>query len=95
MADYAKLLALGYDCIRTRHAYYSQLLLLQDHFQCDACLITEEQVRNYLLHLKLNKGCKKSVTVFSLKDLTISFTCALVNLPKILLCIKIPVHSFS
>ena len=60
MADYAKLLALGYDCNRTRHAYYRQLRLLHNHFQCDPRLITEEQVRDYLLHLKFNKGWKPS-----------------------------------
>jgi len=43
MADYARLLALSYDCNRTRHAYYRQLRLLHEYFQCDPRLMTEEK----------------------------------------------------
>ena len=74
MADYAELLALGYDCIRTRHAYYRQLRLLHDHFQCDPRLITEEQLRDYLPHPKINKGDKNQRNFFSVKDLSLDFS---------------------
>lgn len=58
LARYAKLLALRYDCNRTRHAYYRQLRLLMEHFGCDPALLGEEQVRDYLLFLKFDKGWK-------------------------------------
>lgn len=58
MARYAKLLALRYDCNRTRHAYYRQLRLLMEHSDCDPALLGQEEVRDYLLFLKLDKQWK-------------------------------------
>ena len=58
MARYAKLLALRHDCNRTRHAYYHQLRILQEHFRCDPQLLTEDQIREYLLFLKFKKHWK-------------------------------------
>ncbi len=58
MARYAELLALRYDCNRTRHAYYRQLRLLQEHFGCDPKVLTEDQIREYLLFLKFQKHWK-------------------------------------
>ena len=58
MKQFAELLALRYDCLRTRHAYYRQLNLLQRHFSCDPQTLTEEQVRDYLLFLKFEKQWK-------------------------------------
>lgn len=58
MARYAKLLALRHDCNRTRHAYYRQLRILQEHFRCDPKLLTEDQIREYLLFLKFKKHWK-------------------------------------
>jgi len=62
MAQFAKALALRYDANRTRHAYYRQLRLLHEHFGCDPALLTESQLRDYFLFIKLKKQWKpKSV----------------------------------
>lgn len=58
MARYAELLALRYDCNRTRHAYYRQLRLLQEHFGSDPKVLTQDQIREYLLFLKFEKHWK-------------------------------------
>ena len=58
MAQFADLLALRYDANRTRHAYYRQLRLLQEHFHCDPSTITEAQLREYFLFVKLKKQWK-------------------------------------
>jgi integrase/recombinase XerD len=55
MGRFAKLLALRYDANRTRHAYYRQLRLLHEHFACDPALLTEDQLRDYFLFVKLKK----------------------------------------
>ena len=55
MARFAQTLALRYDANRTRHAYYRQLRLLQEHFACDPALLTESQLRDYFLFIKLKK----------------------------------------
>ena len=52
MEQFARLLALRYDSLRTRHSYYRQLRLLSEHFGGDPALITEEMLRDYLLHVK-------------------------------------------
>ena len=55
MGQLADLLALRYDANRTRHAYYRQLRLLHQHFNCDPSTITESQLRDYFLLVKLKK----------------------------------------
>lgn len=55
MARFADFLALHYDANRTRHAYYRQVRLLHDHFACDPTTISEAQLRDYLLFVKLKK----------------------------------------
>jgi site-specific recombinase XerD len=55
MVRFAQLLALRYDANRTRHAYYRQLRLIHDHFQCDPALLSEPQLREYFLFVKLKK----------------------------------------
>lgn len=60
MARYAELLALRYDCNRTRHAYYRQLRLLQEHYDCDPKFLTENQMCEYLLFLKFEKQWKST-----------------------------------
>ena len=52
MAQFARVLALRYDSLRTRHSSYRQLRLLCGHFNADPALITEEILRDYLLHVK-------------------------------------------
>ena len=52
---FAELLALRYDMARTRHAYYRQMRLVGDHFQADPAGLTEDQLREYLLHVKQRK----------------------------------------
>jgi integrase/recombinase XerD len=58
MARFADFLALRYDANRTRHAYYRQVRLVQEHFACDPAVITEEQLRDYFLFIKLKKHWK-------------------------------------
>jgi len=60
MKRYAELLALRYDCNRTRHAYYRQLDLLQRHFQCDPQSRNQDHIREYLLFLKFEKHWKSN-----------------------------------
>lgn len=55
MACFAQALALRYDANRTRHAYYRQLRLLHEHFQTDPAQLTEAQLRDYFLFIKLQK----------------------------------------
>jgi hypothetical protein len=55
LARFAKALALRYDANRTRHAYYRQLRLLHEHFACDPATLTEEQLRDYFVFIKLKK----------------------------------------
>jgi site-specific recombinase XerD len=58
MARFAQALALRYDANRTRHAYYRQLRLIHEHFACDPVQLTESQLRDYFLFIKLKKGWK-------------------------------------
>ena len=58
MARFADFLALHYDANRTRHAYYRQLRLLHEHFACDPATLTEAQLRDYFLFVKLKKHWK-------------------------------------
>lgn len=55
MARFAQLLALHYDANRTRHAYYRQLRLMHEHLRCDPATISEAQLRDYFLFVKLKK----------------------------------------
>lgn len=55
MARFADFLALHYDAHRTRHAYYRQLRLIREHFQCDPAALTEARLRDYFLFVKLKK----------------------------------------
>ena len=58
MDRFAKALALRYDANRTRHAYYRQLRLIQEHFGADPSLLTQTQLRDYFLFIKLKKKWK-------------------------------------
>src|SRR5437660_1860826 len=53
MSQFADLLALRYDANRTRHAYYRQVRLIHEYFHSDPTLLTEPQLRDYFLHIKL------------------------------------------
>jgi site-specific recombinase XerD len=58
MAEYAKRLALRTDANRTRHSYYRSMRLIQQHCGGDPALITQDQLRDYILHVKSVKGWK-------------------------------------
>ena len=58
LARLAKALALRYDANRTRHSYYRQLRLIHQHFACDPAQLTESQLRDYFLFIKLKKQWK-------------------------------------
>ncbi len=55
MARFADLLALRYDANRTRHSYYRQIRLIHVHYESDPALLSEAQLRDYFLHVKLRK----------------------------------------
>jgi integrase/recombinase XerD len=55
MARFAQFLALHYDANRTRHAYYRQVRLLHEHQRRDPASLTEAQLRDYFLFVKLKK----------------------------------------
>jgi len=55
MARFAAFLALQYDANRTRHAYYRQVRLIHEALQCDPATLTEAQLRDYFLFVKLKK----------------------------------------
>jgi hypothetical protein len=55
MKRFAQLLALRYDMARTRHAYYRDLRLIHEHYQCDPATLTEAQLRDYILHVKTRR----------------------------------------
>lgn len=58
MERFAKALALRYDANRIRHAYYRQVRLIHQHFSADPSLLTENQLRDYFLFIKLKKNWK-------------------------------------
>lgn len=58
MRRFAQALALRYDANRTRHSYYRQLRLIQEHCAGDPALLSESQLRDYFLFLKLQKKWK-------------------------------------
>ena len=77
MARFADLLALRYDANRTRHSYDRQLRLLHQHFHGDPSTITEAQMREYFLFVKLKKHWKPK----SIRQALASARVFLVELP--------------
>ena len=55
MKRFAEFLTLRFDAPRTRHSYYRQIGLVEKFCQCDPSFITEEQFRDYVLHVKTKK----------------------------------------
>ena len=55
MDDFAKRLSLKCDAIRTAHAYYRQVRLLQEHFAVDPAELTQSEVRDYFIYVKHEK----------------------------------------
>jgi site-specific recombinase XerD len=58
MRRFAELLCLRFDTPRTRHSYYRQMRLVHEHCQADPASITEDQYRDYVLHIKTVKKWK-------------------------------------
>ena len=58
MRRYAELLALKYDCARTRHSYYRAMRVLHEYFRADPATLGEDQFRNYILYVKTRKQWK-------------------------------------
>jgi site-specific recombinase XerD len=58
MAQFADFLALRYDANRTRCAYYRAIRLVHEHFNSDPLALTEAQLRDYFLFVKLKKHWK-------------------------------------
>lgn len=58
MKRFAEFLALRFDAPRTRHSYYRQMRLVHEFCACDPASITEERLRDYILHVKTVKHWK-------------------------------------
>lgn len=58
MLRFARHLALHFDAPRTRHSYYRQMRLVHEFCQVDPAAITEEMLRDYILHVKTVKRWK-------------------------------------
>jgi len=58
MHEFAKLLTLRHDANRTRHSYYRDMRLIHEYFKCDPATLSEDQVRDYFLYVKTEKGWK-------------------------------------
>jgi len=55
MARFAQALALRYDANRTRHSYYRQIRLIGERVSCDPATLSEAQLRDYFLFVKIKK----------------------------------------
>jgi len=55
MKRFAEFLVLQYDKSRTRHSYYRQMRLVHEFCSTDPEKITEQEFRNYILHIKTKK----------------------------------------
>lgn len=58
MEDFAKRLSLKYDSVRTCHSYYRQIRLLEEAYESDPAKLTQSEVRDYFVYVKLDKGWK-------------------------------------
>lgn len=58
MRRFAEFLALQFDAPRTRHSYYRQMRLVHEFCECDPADITEQRLRDYILHVKTVKRWK-------------------------------------
>lgn len=58
MRRFAELLCLRFDAPRTRHSYYRQMRLVHEFCQTDPASVTEDQFRDYVLHVKTVKKWK-------------------------------------
>ena len=65
MAEFAKLLALPYDTVAPRHAYYRAGHLIHEHVGRDPATLSESEVRDYLLYVKTVKRWKATPTGLS------------------------------
>jgi integrase len=54
--EYARLLVLRYTAPRTRYSYYRSLRLIMDHFQRDPASLSETDLADYLIHVRMQKG---------------------------------------
>ena len=81
MERYAQLLALRYDQVRTRHAYYRHMRLIHEHFGCDPASLCEERMREYLLHVKMVKFWKPKTLRQSVASALVFFV-EMLGLPR-------------
>ena len=58
MRRFAELLVLRFNAPRTRHSYYRQMRLIHEFCDADPAAITEDGLRNYILHVKTVKRWK-------------------------------------
>jgi len=56
MQRFAGHLVLSHDTARTRSSYYRQMRLIHEHFGRDPEALGEEEIRDYILHVKTRKG---------------------------------------
>jgi integrase/recombinase XerD len=58
MKRFAEFLALRFNTPRTRHSYYRQMRLVHEYCAADPASVTEDQYRDYILHVKTVKQWK-------------------------------------
>ena len=58
MKRFAELLALRYDAFSTRKGYYRHVRLIMDYFACDPAALSEVQLKDFFLHLKMERKWK-------------------------------------
>ena len=56
MDQFAKLMALRTDAVLTRQSYYRDMRKVHEYFASDPAGLSEEQFRDYILHVKMVKG---------------------------------------
>lgn len=81
MGHFAQLLALRYDEVRTRHAYYRHMRLVHEFFACDPALLVESQMREFLLHVKMTLHWKPKTLRQSIASALVFYT-ELLGLPR-------------
>jgi len=74
MEDFAKRLNLRYDSVRTTYAYYRQARMLHEFFDSDPAKLSEAEVRDYFIYVKLEKEWKPKTIRQSAASLNLFFS---------------------
>jgi site-specific recombinase XerD len=81
MLRFAQMLALRHDQVRTRHAYYRHMRLIHEFAGCDPADLTEDDMREYFLHVKMVKQWKPKTIRQSIASALVFFM-TMLGLPR-------------